>query len=217
LQENRSQRVNELHDQMTNDTPLRDFWSDNPVWGAWAITRPFRAADWGAVGGWMGYGTAAPAYADYGTSTYYQDGAVYSGDQQIATAEEYAQQAEDIVTSAPETPPKDTEWMPLGVFALTQDGEASSVPPTLFMQLVISKQGVISGTFSNKSTGESQTLEGMVDKASQRAAWGVVNKQRPIIETGIANLTQDSSPALIHFEDGQTQQWLLVRLEEPKQ
>ena len=34
------------------------------------------------------------------------------------------------------------------------------------------------------------------------------------METGIANLTQDDAPALLHFDDGQTQQWLLVRLEE---
>ena len=57
----------------------------------------------------------------------------------------------------------------------------------------------------------------MIDKTSQRAAWGVAGQERPIMETGIANLTQDQAPALIHFADGQTQQWLLVRLEEPKQ
>ena len=37
-----------------------------------------------------------------------------------------------------------------------------------------------------------------------------------ILETGISNLTKDTAPALVHFEDGQTQQWLLVRLEEPE-
>ena len=29
------------------------------------------------------------------------------------------------------------------------------------------------------------------------------------------NLTEDEAPALLHFENGETQQWLLVRLEEP--
>jgi hypothetical protein len=55
----------------------------------------------------------------------------------------------------------------------------------------------------------------MADKKTQRAAWTVVGKTRPIVETGIANLTQDTAPALVHFADGQTQQWLMVRLEEP--
>jgi hypothetical protein len=103
------------------------------------------------------------------------------------------------------------------VFAITQDGQASGVEPTIFMQLAISKEGVIAGTLNNTATGQVQTLEGMADKKSQRVAWVIEGKKRPLMETGIANLTQDSSPALIHFADGQTQQWLMVRLPEPKQ
>ena len=34
------------------------------------------------------------------------------------------------------------------------------------------------------------------------------------METGLSNLTQDTAPALIHFADGQTQQWLMVRMPE---
>ena len=61
-----------------------------------------------------------------------------------------------------------------------------------------------------------QPIEGMIDKKSQRTAWSIEGKQWPIMETGISNLTEDTAPTLIHFEDGQTQQWLLVRLEEPE-
>jgi hypothetical protein len=39
---------------------------------------------------------------------------------------------------------------------------------------------------------------------------------RPIVETGLSSLTQDNFPVLVHFANGETQQWLLVRLEEPK-
>jgi hypothetical protein len=106
--------------------------------------------------------------------------------------------------------------MPLGVFAVTQDGQASGAQPTMLMQLVVSKQGVINGTLKNSLTGDTKSLEGAVDKASQRAAWTVSGQQTPVAETGVYNLTQDTAPILIHFADGQTQQWLLVRLEEPK-
>ena len=41
----------------------------------------------------VGYGSQ-PTYYNYGENVYYQDGAVYNGDQQVATEEEYAQQAE---------------------------------------------------------------------------------------------------------------------------
>ena len=85
------------------------------------------------------------------------------------------------------------------------------------MQLAISKEGVINGTYHNTATGQVQQIEGMADKKSQRVAWCVGGQKWPIMETGLSGLTQDTIPALIHFADGQTQQWLLVRLEEPKQ
>ena len=212
LHENRQELADEIRKEC-NDTPVRDFWGDHPAWGAFAITRPFRWASWGAVDGWTGYGAEQTGYS-YGENVYYEDGAVYSDGQQIATEEEYAQQAEELAASAPDST-KSMEWMPLGVFAVTQDGQSSGAPPTIFMQLVLSKQGVLGGTLENKTSGETQVLEGMVDKASQRAAWGIAGKQRPIVETGISNLTKDTAPALVHFADGSTQQWLLVRLDEP--
>ena len=151
----------------------------------------------------------------YGDNVYYSDDQVYYGDQPVATAEQYAQQAETIVANAPEVAPDKAEWMPLGVFALTPDGQASGPEPSLFLQLAISKEGIISGTLHNSATNSTQTIEGMADKETQRVAWTVVGKTRPIMETGIANLTKDTSPALVHFADGQTQQWLMVRLEDP--
>ena len=30
------------------------------------------------------------------------------------------------------------------------------------------------------------------------------------------NLTEEDTSALLHFADGQTQQWLMVRMEEPE-
>src|SRR6185295_9700847 len=178
---------------------------------------PYRWATWAAITGWVGYGwTDSTAYA-YGENVYYQDDAVYYGDQKVATAEEYAQQAEQIADAAPEAAPEKAEWMPLGVFALTSDGQASGPEPTLFLQLAISKAGVIAGTLNDSASGSTQTIEGMADKKSQRAAWTVVGKKRPIMETGISNLTADTAPALVHFADGQTQQWLLVRLPDPQE
>jgi hypothetical protein len=56
----------------------------------------------------------------------------------------------------------------------------------------------------------------MVDKQTQRAAWSVVDKPRPIMETGAANLTQSTTSALVHFADGTTQKVLLVRINKPE-
>ena len=35
------------------------------------------------------------------------------------------------------------------------------------------------------------------------------------METGIYNLTENEAGALLHFEDGQTQEWTMIRLDEP--
>lgn len=194
---------------------MRDFWSDYPGWAAWRITRPYRWATWGALTGWVGYGWSDPYAYSYGENVYYQEGSVYYGDEVICTSEEYAQQAEQIVTSAPDVSPEQAEWLPLGVFALTQDGQATGPAPTLFLQLAISKEGVISGTLHNTATDSTQSIEGVADKESQRVAWTVTGQTRPIMETGVANLTEDTAPALVHFANGETQQWLMVHLDDP--
>lgn len=165
-----------------------------------------------------GYGYSEPIYYNYGNNVYYQDDTVYYGDQPVATADEYADQAEQIATSIPaDVQPAPEDWMPLGVFALSPSDESSaSSAPTMFLQLAVSKEGIISGTLQNTTANTVKAIEGMVDKQSQRAAWTVQGETRPIMETGIGNLTQDTVPALVHFADGTTQQWLLVRLEKPK-
>jgi len=47
-------------------------------------------------------------------------------------------------------------------------------------------------------------------------AWTPEGETRPLMETGIGNLTQDTAGVLVHFENGDTQQWLLTRLDKPK-
>jgi hypothetical protein len=167
------------------------------------------------LSGWGDYGWSEPVYYNYGENVYYEDGSVCYGEEPVATYEEYAQQAEAIAMSVPETEPAAEDWMSLGVFAMTSDGQPTGVEPTMYLQLAVSKQGVINGTFQNTATNSVQAIEGMVDKETQRAAWTAVGKARPLIETGIGNLTQDTTPALVHFADGTTQQWLLVRVDQP--
>jgi hypothetical protein len=184
-------------------------WPYYPGFGYWA------GAAWGSLAGWVDYGWTDPVYYNYGENVYYDDGSVYYGDQPVCTEVEYIQQAEAIAMNEPETKPAAKDWMPLGVFAITQDGEPTGAEPTMFLQLAVSKQGVINGTFQNTATNSVQAIEGMVDKQTQRAAWTAAGKSRPLMETGIVNLAQDSTAALIHFPDNTTQQCLLVRLEKP--
>ena len=181
---------------------------NNVNWWAWGT--------WAAVSSWIPWGWGEPVYYNYGSNVYYQGDSVYYGDQPVATSAEYADQAQQIATSIPDVDPAPEDWMSLGVFAMVPDGESTSADPTMFVQLAVSKQGIIAGSFTNSATSTEKSLEGMVDKQTQRAAWTEVGRTRPIMETGVSNLTQETVPALMHYADGTTQQWLLVRLEAPE-
>src|SRR4029453_8558737 len=118
---------------------------------------------------------------NYGENVYYEDGSVYYGDQPVATEEVYAEQAEAIAMNVPETKPAAKDWMPLGVFAMTSDGQPTGAEPTMFLQLAVSKQGVINGTFQNTATNWAKEVGGMVDRQTQRAAWTVAGESRPLM------------------------------------
>ena len=190
---------------------MRWGWHNHPHnWWAWATA--------GAITGWVAGGWGGePVYYDYGTNLYYEEDNVYYEGEVVATADEYAAEAQTIVQSVPEVEPDAVEWMPLGVFALAQKDGESVEEATLYLQLAISKEGIIAGTLQNTATDQSVEVEGTIDRESQRAAWGVVGKDWPIMETGIYNLSENDIGALMHFDDGQTQQWTMVRLDEPKE
>ena len=183
-------------------------WPGNVNWWRWA--------PWGSIASWIPWGWSQPIYYNYGDNVYYQDDMVYYGDQPVCSADEYTQQAQAIATSIPpDIQPAAEDWLPLGVFALTQDGQSASDEPTTFLQLAVSKQGIISGTFQNTATGVVKTVEGMVDKQTQRAAWTAEGETRPLMETGLSNLTQDTAGVLVHFASGDTQRWMMARLNDP--
>jgi len=181
----------------------------SPDFNAWG------SVTWPTMSNSLQPNSSNPIYYNFGANVYYLNGSVYYGDQPVATEEEYTKQAEAIAASAPATKPEKADWMPIGVFAMTADGEPTGVDPNCFLQLAVSKQGVLSGTLQNIAEKSVQPIEGMVDKQCQRAALTVVGKPRPLMEIGAANLTQDSSAALIHFADGTTQQCLLLRVNKP--
>lgn len=203
------------------------WWKDHPqmaqaYWqnfGKYQYARNhwWRHAGWAALGGWVaGSAWSSPAYYDYGEGIYYEDEQVYMSGKPVASAQEYYQQAKDIATSAPPAQTtSETEWLPLGVFAISRDQATDS---NQLLQLAVDKNGVIAGTYFNTATDISRPVRGQVDKKTQRAAWTFSDGKNTdiIMETGIFNLTQDQTEALVHFGKEKTQQWLMVRLDQPK-
>ena len=106
--------------------------------------------------------------------------------------------------------------MPLGVFAIA---EAEADDTGMLLQLAVSKEGIVAGTFHNETGDFSRPVEGMVDQKSQRAAWRFADgkNEQLVMETGIVNLTKDEATALVHFGQDRTETWTLVRLPAPEE
>lgn len=193
-----------------------DWYGAHPgAWYAagWGAGGAWRAATWNSVASWMNYATTAPVYYDYGDNVAVQGNNVYVDGQNAGTPEQYYAQANSLAaTGGQDDATPDGDWLPLGVFALSQT-ESSTADATV--QLAVNKQGVIRGNYTDATTNSTQVVQGAVDKQTQRVAFTVGDDQSTVIETGLYNLTKDESPALIHYGQDRTEQWLLVRLQQP--
>ena len=161
---------------------------------------------------------AQPVYYDYGQggNVVYNDNSVYINGNQVATTTEFAQSAADLATvpaPANEEEAKKAEWLALGTFAVSA-GEKDA-EPTRIVQLAVSKEGIISGTLYNTETDTTQSVQGKVDKDTQRAAMRIGENDKLVVETGLYNLTQQEAPLLVHFGAEKVENWLLVRLDDP--
>ena len=141
---------------------------------------------------------------------------VYVNGDEYGSAEKYYEDVAEQAASAPEIneeKAKEVEWLPLGVFALSSEGVNAS---HMYLQLAVTKEGVISGTFYNETTGAVHPVEGVVDRKTQRAVWRAADGTNKdiVMETGIYNLTQDQTDVLVHFGPEKSQTWRLVRLKE---
>ncbi len=159
-----------------------------------------------------------PVYYDYGSggNVTYTENTVYVNGEQVATTDEFAQSAAELATVPPppsEEEAKQAEWMPLGTFAVSR-GE-KDVEPNLVVQLAVNKDGVVSGTLFDTTSDKAQTVQGQVDKQTQRLAVRIGENENLIAETGLYNLTLEEAPVLVHYGKDKVENWLLVRLETP--
>lgn len=179
---------------------------------AWVYGNPWLYAPWPRLSIWMGC-TGTPVYYNYGDNVVYQDNSIYVDGQDVGTPQQYYQQGQQLAASGADASgdSSNEQWMPLGVFALTDSGQKSA---NLIVQLAVDKQGTLRGNMTNMKESSNEVIHGAVDKKTQRAAWTVGDDTNTVFETGIYNLTKDETPVLVHMGDGKTEQLLLVRLQQ---
>ena len=188
-----------------------NWYSGHPgAWYAagWASGAAWTAATWPAVGGWFGYGDISPPISyDYGTNVTYEGDTVYVNGQTAGSSDQYYQQAQTLAnTGAQAQPADDAQWMPLGVFAVTQSGQTT---PIGSIQLAVDKAADVRGNYTDKATNQTQQVKGSVDKQAQRVAFTIGDNSDMVIEVGLYNLTKDEATALVHEGKDNTEQWQL--------
>jgi hypothetical protein len=188
-----------------------------PAWyknhpDAWADARlraaAWTPATWFGVTDWLDCDSMPDDY-EYGSTVVYQGDTVYVEGQPIGSPADYYNQASTLAVSGDAKQDDQSQWMPLGVFAMVQ---GTQTDPSMTFQLAVSKQGVIRGTCFNTLTNTSLPVQGAVDRKTQRVAWTVGDNKGTVYDTGLYNLTKDQAPALVHFGKDKTQQWLMIRL-----
>ncbi len=125
---------------------------------------------------------------------------------------QYYDQASALAGAGSQAQPGNSDWLPLGVFALTPAGQKQS---TVTVQLAVDKQGLVRGNYTDTFSGQPVPIQGAVDKDTQRVAWTVGDNKTDVFEAGLYNLTKPEAPVLVHFGKDRTEQWLLVRLQQP--
>jgi hypothetical protein len=182
--------------------------------GKWAVAgTAWATAGWGLAGGYCGC-SGDGCYYDYGENVTYDDGTVYYGDQPVASAEQYYDQASQIADSGQEAS-QDEEWLPLGVFAVI--AEPTQTQSDKVVQLALNKEGVIRGNLHDSLADKITPVVGAVDKKTQRVALKLEGNDSVVVETGLYNLTNDEAPVLVHFSADRVEDRTLIRLKQPEE
>jgi hypothetical protein len=172
----------------------------------------YRPLTWGALSGYAGYGSE-PSYYDYGTTAVYEGDTVYVNGDSTVTPVEYATQATAIAeTGQAAGAVNEEDFLTLGVFGMILGDETTAAH---IFQIKLNKQGIIRGEYYDASTQQTTKISGSVDKKTQRAAWTIGGDKMPVYEVGVANLTKPETTMMVHNGTDGSQQFALVRIEQP--
>jgi hypothetical protein len=69
--------------------------------------------------------------------------------------------------------PADSDWLPLGVFAVVPPGTQDTAQAHNYQQLAVDRQGTIKGNFYDTISGTVQPITGTVDRTALTASWTV--------------------------------------------
>jgi hypothetical protein len=104
----------------------------------------------------------------------------------------------------------DVEFLPLGVYALAPPDQDDA---TAMLQLAVSKDGMVRGSYYDLVSDQAHPIQGAVDKKTERVAFTIGQKGTTVFETKLADLTGPEGEVSLHFRDGEASDWMLARFE----
>jgi hypothetical protein len=206
-------------------------------WGGWGWGNPWAISTLGATAAWLGVDAAD----DWGNFAYPAN--VYTSDNSIDGTIEDDEQAQDDTTvnqqqqqqpqqnqaiapadqarrlaeaaalarGGATDPAKQTKFLPLGVFTLAPRNQTEA---SALVQLAVSKDGVVRGSYYDMLTDQDHPVRGAVDKKTGRVAFTFGPQGKVTFETSVRNLTQDRGVVGVNYENGKTSTWTLARYEK---
>ncbi|HEX3726883.1 MAG TPA: hypothetical protein VHV08_11600 [Pirellulales bacterium] len=226
--EHRAAEHNQVSQLRTNHAPenrpfTTGWYGSHP--GAWQATRGYgdawAAASFASAAGWLGLDD----YADDGAAS---DDSANTADTSADTATDVADSgdgqeqestsdpaaATQLAQSGAANVPAEADFLPLGVYALAPDGQKES---TAMVQIAVSKQGVVRGSYYDLVSDQGHAISGAIDKKTRRVAFTIGSKGKTVFETQLADLTQPSGELSVHFPDGQASDWSVARFEDTEE
>jgi hypothetical protein len=102
-------------------------------------------------------------------------------------------QAMKLAQSGAAEPSKDAKFLPLGVYSLAPQNQPDA---SAMVQLAVTKEGAVRGTYYDLVTDKEQPIQGAIDKETQRVAFTA------------------GPDGKVVFENGATRPWTLSRYEK---
>jgi hypothetical protein len=202
-------------------------YNHNGVWGPgawgqnhqgwWNYPGSWYPSGWSPATAWS-YANAAALNSFLGFSVanslanvMYDADSVFINGQPYCSAEQYYQQATALALTSPFMGGEE-QWQPLGVFGLAPPGEVQS---TMIFELAIDQYGTVRGNYMNQATGETEVISGCLDRATQRLTWVIGPNTGTVFDTYLYALLQPESSIFVHYGPINTQQMVIVRLQQP--
>ena len=140
----------------------------------------------------------------------FQNDIIYVNGQPVSSYEDFVTSARALANTHPDSTTDRPGWYPLGTFAVSSDPDQKTSNHAI--QLAMDGVGNISGVYVNWPQGHVLPISGSVDTNSQLVAFNIGGSDNIVIETGLANLTEEYTRVWVHLPNSHSQTWLITRI-----